>query len=585
LFDINTVIGHLWHAVPGSFTQRMYGSHDNPHLYAYLGLTADHFHWDTADTWDKIRSKGVSPTTDQAGGGHAHTGLLIYQGDNWPAPYRGKLFTINLHGRRLNSDTLERRGSGYVGRHGPDFLRSSDPWLRPIDLISGPDGGVYLADWSDIGECHENDGVHRSSGRIYRITYGSPKTPAIADVSGLTDAELVRLQSHANDWFTRQARHVLQERAAAGRPMGEVHATLRTLFKTDPDGVHKLRALWGLYVTGGAPDDWLLGQLGQGDEHVRSWAVRLLADGKAPVPEAVRALTAMSASDRSGLVLLYLASTLQKIPTPDRWGLAEGLASRSEYADDPVLPLMIWYGIEAAVPDDPARAVRLAGSSGIPTLTRMIARRLTENLERVPGAVDSLVALAVRTDRARVILSGMAEALRGWRRAQAPPTWGSASKALDASPDADVRRLARELSVVFGDGRAMDDVLRVASSQADANARRDAIRVLVEARDAKVVPLLRNLLTDRDLGDSAARGLAAFDDPENTRTLIARFRGLRPSARAEAVVTLTARPSSARALLDAVSSGAIDRDQVPAFQVRQMLSFPDDDLRRRVAET
>ena len=37
LFFINTVIGHLWHAVPGAHFQRMYGEDDNPHLYELLG--------------------------------------------------------------------------------------------------------------------------------------------------------------------------------------------------------------------------------------------------------------------------------------------------------------------------------------------------------------------------------------------------------------------------------------------------------------------------------------------------------------------------------------------------------------------
>ena len=28
-------------------------------------------------------------------------------------------------------------------------------------LKYGPDGGVYVTDWTDLGECHDNDGVHR----------------------------------------------------------------------------------------------------------------------------------------------------------------------------------------------------------------------------------------------------------------------------------------------------------------------------------------------------------------------------------------------------------------------------------------
>ena len=176
---------------------------------------------------------------------------MIYQGENWPERYRDTVLTINFHGRRLNNDRLERQGAGYVGRHAADLLKTSDPWFRALDLIAGPDGGVYLADWCDIGECHENDGVHRSSGRIFKVTYGQPPRPAIADVATLDDRELVRLQTDRNEWYVRQARRVLQERAAAGRPMGPIHEALRTMYRQEPDAREKLRALWALYVTGG----------------------------------------------------------------------------------------------------------------------------------------------------------------------------------------------------------------------------------------------------------------------------------------------------------------------------------------------
>ena len=120
------------------------------------------------------------------------------------------------------------------------------------------------------------------------------------------------------------------------------------------------------------------------NEHVRAWAVRLLVDDRAPAEAAARAFAARAPGERSGLVLLYLASALQKLPLADRWAIAEALAARAEFADDPALPLMIWYGIEPAVPENSARAVALAGSSRMPLLSRFLARRLTEDLKPAP---------------------------------------------------------------------------------------------------------------------------------------------------------------------------------------------------------
>ncbi|OYW17521.1 MAG: hypothetical protein B7Z55_12375, partial [Planctomycetales bacterium 12-60-4] len=107
LFFINTVIGHLWHVVPGAHYRRMFGADRNPYVYQVIEQTADHFHWDTAEAWNEAK-KGVSASTSEAGGGHAHDGMMIYQGDNWPAEYRGKVFTLNMHGYRVNVDRLER---------------------------------------------------------------------------------------------------------------------------------------------------------------------------------------------------------------------------------------------------------------------------------------------------------------------------------------------------------------------------------------------------------------------------------------------------------------------------------------------
>jgi hypothetical protein len=150
------------------------------------------------------------------GGGHAHCGTLIYLGDNFPAQYRNSAFMCNVHGRRINNDLLRRKGSGYVASHGADLMIAGDPWFMGVSLQTGPDGGVYVSDWSDTGECHTYK-PEKGTGRIYRISHG--RLPAVqVDLARRTDAELVQLQFHANDWYVRHARRLLQERAA--RPPG-----------------------------------------------------------------------------------------------------------------------------------------------------------------------------------------------------------------------------------------------------------------------------------------------------------------------------------------------------------------------------
>ena len=356
MFVTNTVIGHLWHVVPGGRNERMFGSDFNPYAYQLLPQTADHVHWDSAEAWADVH-KGVTDRTSAAGGGHAHTGLMIYQGDNWPAEYRGRAYTLNLHGRRLNCDVLGRTPVGYVGAHGPDMCFIADPWFRGMDVISGADGGVFIADWSDTGECHEMGGVHRSSGRIYKLTYGTTSAATKVDVANANDEQLVQMQTNRNDWFARRARLVLQERASAGSLNAAVcREKLLQLFGESADPLVRIRALWTLQVCNCVNGPWLISQLHHPDEHVRVWAVRFLTDGHeredtngwSPL---VKEFTTLAEKDPSGLVLLYLASALQKIPVEMRWPLGEAIATRPEsaFADDRTLAIMLWLGFEPAI--------------------------------------------------------------------------------------------------------------------------------------------------------------------------------------------------------------------------------------------
>ena len=121
----------------------MYGESLVPYRYELIDQAADHYHWDTGKTWQDSRNAGAG--ADVLGGGHAHSGLMIYQGENWPEQYRGKLFTLNFHGRRINEERLEPQGSAEVGKHVPDPVFFEDPWFRGIDLDYGPDGGVYYS--------------------------------------------------------------------------------------------------------------------------------------------------------------------------------------------------------------------------------------------------------------------------------------------------------------------------------------------------------------------------------------------------------------------------------------------------------
>jgi putative membrane-bound dehydrogenase-like protein len=372
IFITNCVIKHLFHVVPGAHFERMYGQDFNPHLYGLMVSCADHIHWGGGN-W--TTSRGGKGEHDIAGGGHAHVGAMVYLGDNWPESYRNHLFTCNLHGSRVNHDSLQRHGSGYVARHEKDFLMANDPWFRGISIQYGPDGGVFISDWYDTGECHNYTEVDRTNGRIYKVTHGDVK-PFREDLAKLTDADLVKRHLHRNDWHVRHARRLLQERAAAGKLDAQTSPALQRMLREHTDPGRRLRALWTLYVIGGLDEALALECLSSPHEAIRAWAVRLSLDERKASAALLARLAEHAANDPSLFVRLHLASALQRLPLEKRWKIAEGLASHAEDAKDDYLPLMIWYAIEPLVPADPARAAELLGRARIPLVREYLARRL-----------------------------------------------------------------------------------------------------------------------------------------------------------------------------------------------------------------
>jgi hypothetical protein len=169
---------------------------------------------------------------------------MIYLGGTWPAEYRGQFFMGNIHGRRINMDTLSPKGSGYVAGHGKDLLRANDAWARFINMRYGPDGNVYVIDWYDKQACHTGDVKiwDRATGRIYKISHRNAKPVVGIDLQKKTDAELLAYQLHENDWYVRHARRILAHRIwSRGDP--EPPKSLSQLFE-HKDATRRLCGHW-----------------------------------------------------------------------------------------------------------------------------------------------------------------------------------------------------------------------------------------------------------------------------------------------------------------------------------------------------
>ena len=364
-FVCNCVNPHLFHIIQGAHYEPSRNRPTGRFAYERIPTIADHLHFTNTKT---IRAGIGTPEEDAAGGGHAHSGTMIYLGDNWPAKYRGDVFMNNIHGRRINHDRLARKGSGYAASHAPDVMRARDPWFVGVTLAYGPDGGVYVSDFSDTGECHHTRNTQKHTGRIYKITFGKLK-PWKGDIGKLNILELVKLQSHPNEWFARHARRVLQERQANT-------SVLAKTLKSNRSVPLRLRALWALRVTGNLDEKKLEGLLQDSSEHLRAWAIQLLCENRKPSEAARAAFARMAREDKSPLVRLYLASAMQRLPLKQRVPVLAHLLAHTEDKDDQNLPLMYWYATEPVVAADRVAAVKLLTACQIPKVRQFITHRM-----------------------------------------------------------------------------------------------------------------------------------------------------------------------------------------------------------------
>src|SRR5262249_8981108 len=204
------VIPHLFHMVPGGLYIRQAGQNFNRHAYGEIREICDHVHYFGGSSHEGHQD----PRRFSVGGGHAHSGCLIYQGGSYPPEWHGRVFMNNIHGNRINTDVLRREGSSFIGSHGPDFLVANDPNFRAIQIRTGPDGSIYLTDWYDPQACHNTDSAiwDRSHGRVYKVVYKGTPQPQLTDLAKLSSTELVELLKHKNSWWWRQALLILQER-------------------------------------------------------------------------------------------------------------------------------------------------------------------------------------------------------------------------------------------------------------------------------------------------------------------------------------------------------------------------------------
>ncbi len=580
-FVCNCVNPHLFHIIPGAHYEPWRNRESSRYAYQRIDTIADHLHFVGVDN---VRDGLGSSQEDAMGGGHAHCGTMIYLGDNWPEKYRNSVFMNNIHGKRINHDWLRRSGSGYTASHAPDLMRSRDPWHVGVTLQYGPDGSVFVIDWSDTGECHHTKNTQRETGRVFKISYGEPSIASV-DLERLSAEELVQHQLHHNDWFVRHARRLLQERASKGDAMAKAHEALLSIFHENEDVTRKLRSLWCLWSMGGIEEAFLLELLGHPSEHVRTWAVRFICETSMSNAKTHTQLEELAISDDSARVRLYLASMLQRISHEARWPIATALLRRSEDANDHNIPLMIWYAIEPLIDENLDRFVRLTLDCKFSLIRSNIARRVSSHAKMGAGIVglNHLLQAKKDTDFQESLLDGILQGLEGRRAVKMPSNWTATFAVLQQSPSPLVRQSSMELALIFDDPKAISYLRnQVDDVNAEPAVRQRALSALIEKKAKSTSDVLLHSISDSVLQRTAIRGLAEFDHADTVTSLLNAYEKLDFAAKQDVLQTLASRAAWGHQLLDALESKRIGRGDFTAFTARQLQNLGDERMESRI---
>jgi mono/diheme cytochrome c family protein len=189
------------------------------------------------------------------------SGNDIFRGDRLPQNLRGKYFYGEPVARIVREISIEEK-EGLAILHNvyqeqqSEFIRSTDPLFRPVEMSTAPDGTMYVVDmyhgiiqegeWTPEGsyirvkiEQYQLDKVV-GLGRVWRLSHKDFKRdktqPRMYEQSS---SELVAHLSHPNGWWRDMAQQVLVQRQDKTVTPALIDV-IRTSEKIEP----KFHALW-----------------------------------------------------------------------------------------------------------------------------------------------------------------------------------------------------------------------------------------------------------------------------------------------------------------------------------------------------
>jgi glucose/arabinose dehydrogenase/mono/diheme cytochrome c family protein len=337
--------------------------------------------WPIARVPDTQGGRGQLRPDDTLNHFTATSGQDIFRGDRLPADLRGNLLFAEPVGRLIRrtrvtvEDGITRLANAYENEHG-EFIRATDPLFRPVNMITAPDGTLYIVDmyrgiiqqanWTRKGTYLREQIEAREMqkeigrGRIYRLRHENFEPGAKPRMLEETPAQWVQHLSHPNGWWRDTAQKLLVLR----RDLSVVPALEALAARDATDPRPRLHALWTLEGLGSLEEKLILRALKSADPELRIAGLRLAelrvgAKTAAGAPLAVAMRSALRDADPRITIQAMLSIRRAGLPDAEKAirATAEGSTSAGVYA----INEQLW---DAANNEDP-QLIRLLGVNGL----------------------------------------------------------------------------------------------------------------------------------------------------------------------------------------------------------------------------
>lgn len=507
----------------------------------------------------------------------AACGLDIYRDELLGSEFSNNSFVAEPVNQLVHRRILSPNGATFTGARAGDesdveFLASTDPWFRPVQIRTGLDGCLYIVDMhraviehqkfipvETLAELDVTAG--REQGRIYRVRRADVAPRPITRLDHLNAAGLAAAIDSPNGPQRDLAQQLLVQRHAT-----EAAPAVKKLAQKASRPVVRLQALCTLEGLGELDVPTILAALADGDASVRRHAIRLSEPLLATAPDAVDALLAL-ADDADPQVELQLAYTLGELNDPRASEALAKIALRR--AEEPTILAGVWSSVSARNVGQIVQAL-FTQSQGhtVPGNVLKPSIRLIAELGSDGDVLDVAKSLAGK--------DGDAE-LASWRFAAAAELLEQSRRRSEAASG-----LQKEF------GPLTDQARTLLEDPQDEAASLAALRMLAAtgADAEELLELLTPLLEPQNspaVQQAAIEMIASLGGEAAAEALLSPWRGYTPAARSQVFDVMLGNADLTGRLLSHLEGGTIAVTDLDALQRQRLANHPAEELRSRGA--